>query len=63
MEIAHDAGVDRYMVARRLPDLERDGLVDAPLCASAREPPSSYHLEGLMNVGEPFNPQPSPAPL
>ena len=26
-EIARDAGLDRHMVARRLPDLERDGLV------------------------------------
>ena len=28
MEIAHAAGLDRYMCARRLPDLERDGLVE-----------------------------------
>jgi len=28
MEIAHAAGLDRYMVARRLPDLERDGMVE-----------------------------------
>jgi hypothetical protein len=26
-EISRDAGLDRHMVARRLPDLERDGLV------------------------------------
>jgi len=28
MEIAHAAGLDRHLVARRLPDLERDGLVE-----------------------------------
>ncbi len=28
MEIAHAAGLDRYMVARRLPDPEREGLVE-----------------------------------
>ena len=28
MEIAHAATMDRYMVARRLPDLERDGRVE-----------------------------------
>ena len=27
MELARSAGLDRYVVARRLPDLERDGLV------------------------------------
>lgn len=26
-ELAHRSGLDRHMVARRLPDLERDGLV------------------------------------
>jgi hypothetical protein len=28
MELARAAGIDRYIVARRLPDLERDGLVE-----------------------------------
>jgi hypothetical protein len=28
MEIAHAAGLDRHLVARRLPDIERDGLVE-----------------------------------
>ena len=28
MEIAHAAGLDRHLVARRLPDLERDGMVE-----------------------------------
>lgn len=27
MELAHSAGIDRYVVARRLSDLEHDGLV------------------------------------
>ena len=35
MEIAHAAGLDRYLVAGRLPDLERDGLVSAAPCARA----------------------------
>ena len=39
MEIAHAAGVDRYMVARRLSDLERDGLVER---ATMRECTASH---------------------
>ena len=37
MEIAHAAGLDRYMVARRLPDLERDGLVERGAMRICRE--------------------------
>lgn len=32
-ELAHFSGLDRYVCARRLPDLERDGLVER-LCAA-----------------------------
>lgn len=41
MEIAHAAGLDRYMCARRLPDLERDGLVERGpmrICAESGRP-------------------------
>jgi hypothetical protein len=37
MEIAHAGGLDRYMVARRLPDLERDGLVERGPMRDCRE--------------------------
>jgi len=41
MEIGNAAGLDRYMVARRLPDLEKDGLVERCAmreCAISRRP-------------------------
>ena len=40
-EIAEAAGVDRHMVARRLPDLERDGIVsrgDVRVCTASGRP-------------------------
>ena len=67
MEIAHAAGLDRYMVARRLPDLERDGMVER--CAM-REcsplPPSGAVMAVLparLSSGEPrcFTDQPQQA--
>ncbi len=47
MEIAHAAGLDRYMVARRLPDLERDGLVErCPMrdCAVSGRPAITWSI-------------------
>lgn len=48
MELARAAGMDRYIVARRLPDLDRDGLVKrCPMrdCAETRRPAITWRAK------------------
>ncbi len=47
MEITHAADLDRYMVARRLPDLERDGFVErGPMrvCTASGRPAITWRI-------------------
>ena len=49
LELAHAMGMDRYIVARRLPDLARDGRVErAPMreCREGHRPAITWRARG-----------------